>query len=307
MAQNIGLGPYATITTPFNGSTIKQIVGGQFFINVDRAVYCFDGYTYQSPFLISPALYSLGYALLGASGINFVAVAEISSEYEYIQVNGVISKIDRYITGNPYTTGFNTSAGNIIGQTVPISGGGPYRGLIFFNFNNSSYQTLINTTENSAIGGETMALMFYDEYTGNLYFAPSLSGSVYVANISDNFQTSKLIYTPPAGYSLVFMTRYIIGIYSTSDIELITWGGIYIFNILYKAINSNFTYPSFNRTGISARNTLNSDIVFFPFTSPIFINYYQLQRHFAHNYSRGIPIQGGLQGLILPPNTNTIL
>jgi len=32
-----------------------------------------------------------------------------------------------------------------------------------------------------------------------------------------------------------------------------------------------------------------------------------LQRHFAHNYSRGVPINQGTQNLILPPNRNIIL
>ena len=40
---------------------------------------------------------------------------------------------------------------------------------------------------------------------------------------------------------------------------------------------------------------------------PVIPYYFNLQRHFAHNYSRGVPINQGTQNLILPPNRNIIL
>jgi len=57
----------------------------------------------------------------------------------------------------------------------------------------------------------------------------------------------------------------------------------------------------------------NSGIDYYPvyvynaFEIPKIPYYFNMQRHYAYNYSRGVPINQGTQNLILPPNRNIIL
>jgi len=289
------LPPIKTIAPVSLGQSIK---GAQYWTDIANSnQYSYNGNLYQS--VVSVAQYFNVVAIVNK---YLIAVRTLSGYAQEILINSALFQTNSNAFFMAASVPYNTSNGNLFVLFSYV--GASYIGIAYFNLTNNTYSVYVNNLTNSVLGSVGYPTFgFYDENLELFYYQLSNGGDIYAAGKGNNFaNNTKLINNA----EILFVFRYGYGSLNGANIEIFDWNGNIIFVInaaSYYAITS--ATPSFSINGIYGRYAGNT-FVFFPFATPLFTNF-SFQRHFAHNYSRGVPINQGTQNLILPPNRNIIL
>jgi len=195
----------------------------------------------------------------------------------------VVSTVDNYFSAYIFKDGAFVFAGS-----AP-----------FYN-TNFSYTTLINGNF-AIIGLATSNYYSYYEYDNNFNLVKTFSLPA-IFNYSNQISVPTFSGTSNGfiaiGYDNSEYGIYYIG--SGGTIIQLPFSGI-VQAVLNEQIAVNVIE---NKIYISSFVDKLLYVADFVITYPFIFN---LQRNFAHNYSRGVPINQGTQNLILPPNRNIIL
>jgi len=278
-----------------------NISGGPYFSQGEGKVAAFSG-------ILTYSQTQNNNTVRAANASGFFSTSGLSGYAEDIQINSQNYTTDSASFQMAASVSYLTSSNNFF--VVSDYNGAPYSALTYINLNNNTYNVMVNNLTNSVLGNVSYPLFaFFDEYSANFYYQLVAGGPLYSTNAHNLFITNTEIIS---GATILFMMRYGYAVKNPSNnniIDLYDWSNIKIISIDASLMIDllNPVLFSFVSDGLYTRGSLTNQFAFFPFSNPLFSSYFPPQRHYAYNYSRGVPINQGTQNLILPPNRNIIL
>lgn len=236
--------------------------------------------TYSGPPHISlPSFYLLTIAVVNGTFNILIGVEyyNLKSQFTY--------GLYEAVSGIYFFNGPRLNATYRVGASVLVN-----NNLMCVFFTNIMYQ--LNVTLMTGQFYDLLSNLITLPFSSNSAFCGSFFGAISTQNemtVLNSYSSMPLLF---GLFNLIALPVIFPISFNVAGIEILTAGAYVAGGFFIEG------YPSY---------FLQIGGVYYLFQPKISLTQYKMQRHYAYNYSRGVPINQGTQNLILPPNRNIIL